>query len=129
MNKSLIGITVGLMGTSSAAEPVYNCNVLDVAIVGDQGLISSSDYTELVENNELAFTFDVSTGQYTQGSIQWHFDIVQFGSSEDSLKAIRQFPGLATVVLQYLSIETFSDNRFLFVWDSEVRSGFCYTND
>ena len=129
MIKRLIIAAVSLIGTSSTAEPVYNCSVLDVAVVGDQGLFASSDYTELVQNSQLAFTFDVSTGLYTQDSIQWHFNIVQFGSSENSLKAIRQISGPATVVLQYLNIDTFSDNRFLFAWGSEVWSGFCFTSD
>ena len=52
MIKRSIIIAACLIGTSSTAEPVYSCSVLDVALVGDQGLFASSGYTELVENGQ-----------------------------------------------------------------------------
>jgi hypothetical protein len=104
---------------------MFVCRVLDVGQVAENGRIADTPFTDLVEKSRPKFTFDPATGAYVDGLIQWSFSVVQRASIENSLKAVRILEGPATVVVQYLTIETFENNNFLFVWDTEVRSGTC----
>ena len=125
MNLSTPTLAFAIFGTCACADSSFVCTTLDVGQVVEDGSISDTGFTKLVEDSRPTFTFDSRTGTYVSGSIRWEFDVLQTGNAENSLKAIRVVKGPASVVVQYLSIETFQTNNFLFVWNTEVWSGTC----
>jgi hypothetical protein len=116
---------VASLPSNATAQGTFICRVLDVGQVGSDGRLLDNRYTSLIEDSDMTFSFDPETGSYAEDLITWRFRVLQNGTEENSLKAIRILEGPAATVVQYLSIETFAENSFLFAWDTEVRSGTC----
>jgi len=113
------------MWASTAAANIFSCKTLDAVQVGSDGKMSRSGYAAFLVENYGVFVFDDETGEYSRGSIKWNFEVLQKGSSENSMKAIRLHRGSVTAVIQRLEIKFFDQNQFSYIDSTEIRSGVC----
>jgi hypothetical protein len=106
----------------------YKCIVTDTKELSDNGNLEQSDFTVMYLNKE--FVVDKGTGRIT-GGLSNHAGLAQpvvldFGSSEQSYKALTIYKPYTTV--KYLYIQEFNKTPakpFLFIESGHIFSGTC----
>lgn len=111
---------------SALAGPIYHCNVTYAEQLNKDGELAITAWARQHLDADMSFTFSPSSGVYkATGNIEWQFDILQEGTSSNSLKAVRIYKGPVSTVLQTLSILTWDNMQYLFTDHDEIHSGSC----
>jgi hypothetical protein len=110
---------------------VWECEIRQALKPGDNGNYEDSGLLELTEaaGREAKFTFDPVSGivRLPFWNIHTKMDVVQKGSSVNSLIGLSAFQGTARYVVWYLAIQTFSEPHIgvLMADYQSIYSGLC----
>jgi hypothetical protein len=113
---------------SHAVARIFSCEIAHAQTLLGDGSLGPSNMTEMFVERRSLVRFDEASGLLRfDGFEPEHFDIVQEGTSQSDLVAVRELRGPAAVVLRVLQIRTGQD-AMPFSFSSEVDrySGTCH---
>ncbi len=110
-------------------RPFYECEVVNIKSLGDDGSIETTDYTRAIEPRRQIILFNETPGtlRWQGETTSWSYEVVQTPSDDNGLVAIRQAKGPASTVVQVMRIKTYIEGwPFLFLDQDTLFSGRCH---
>ena len=119
-----------LMWSGDAQADLFKCSINEVKQLGEAGELEETDWTKSLKKftPHIVFDSDNSTMRHRK-NVTWDdqkFEIIQKGSSQNSLIAIRSFRGVARTVFSLFRVKTWDSGLpYLFIEDDSVYNGNC----
>ena len=129
LSSILISIVIIMKISTSQASIIdanYICELKYFGQMSESGFLEETRLSQALIASKLELTFESSSGVLTVHGNRWHMEIIQYGSSENSLVAIRQYEGLASSGVNVFIIETWKEGMpFLYQSGSDIYTGRC----
>ena len=127
----IFSILFGLSQIGATADPkpkTYFCKVKSVVASDDQGRLGQSEWTKFLSKNLTEFVFSETDGTMRWGGtdVTNQFQVLQYGTSENSMIAAVSVQGAASYVHETLRIRTFqSPWVFRYEETTTITTGIC----
>ena len=122
-------VVMAISGRSWGAEGrLYSCEIKDVMSLGDNGIMTRTDWDKASHEKWKTFTFDEMTGifRYGNSDVSRKMVVVQKGSTENSAIGLFTYRGAASAGADVLRIATFTKGMpFMFVDTDQLYTGSC----
>lgn len=135
MGRGVIACLLAALLISGGAEAqgavggrVFECDLLWKGKLRDDGSMGPTDWTKLHMKAFPTFLFDEGSAvlRWKASDLAWQYRVVQAGTEDNSLLAIRTMQGTASFVVDSLRIQTFVKGwPFLLIEQDEISTGKC----
>lgn len=121
-----------LTGTATAQGSVggrlFECDLVWNGTLRSDGTVGQTDWTDLRKKSFDTFIFDEGSGvlRWKGADLAWQYLVMQSGTDENSMVAMRTLQGASAFVIDSLRIQTFVEGwPFLLIERDELSSGKC----
>lgn len=106
---------------ASAAPKTYVCDVKQMFVITEKGVVGKSDYTRMASQSLKQFAFDERTGElrWAGTEVVQRFSVRQIGTDQNGMVAVVVGYDPAGVIYDMLRIKTYNK-----VWTFTLDSGF-----
>jgi hypothetical protein len=120
-----VGLGVFLPTAALSQANLYRCTILQSGKVSG-GYLRDTNWTKGLRESMNEIIFDPVHSRLIWGKTAHNFQIVQQGSNQNSLVAVRLHQGIASFVVQTIHIQTWEkDMPFIYQDVTEVYTGTC----
>tara|TARA_R110000765_G_scaffold243110_1_gene345525 strand:+ start:32 stop:427 length:396 start_codon:yes stop_codon:yes gene_type:complete len=115
-----------LMWIGDAKADLFICSINEVKQLRESGKLEETDWTKGLKKITPHIVFDSDNALMRKSKNVQKFEIIQKGSSQNSLIATRSFKGLARIVFSLFKVKTWESGLpYLFIEDNSVYTGNC----